>query len=304
MPETSLQQTEFCDKLVCMICEYASDTSLISHITKRHKMTMNEYRKSYPNSIVQRMSQRQREKMKSTWSSESRKEKLLANRSFPSEIKHWVRKGLTEHEAKTKVAEHQTKLALKQNNQQTKLKQSQNTTGDNNPMSLASIATRYNVSIENARSLTPAFGRSGAKHPLFGKHHTLETRMKIAANSSKKRVNRSKAEDEIAEKLRSLGISLSQNVGIKTFNVDILLDNKMIVEYYGDLWHCNPAKYCGEDYVRMLKMKASNRWELDRKRLEILVDAGYNVIVIWEKDWNENPQQQIKRVIDAANFIF
>ena len=51
--------------------------------------------------------------------------------------------------------------------------------GDNNPMSLQSIAKRKDCSLEEAHFLTPAIGRSGELHPMFGEHHSVESKIQM-----------------------------------------------------------------------------------------------------------------------------
>jgi len=58
--------------------------------------------------------------------------------------------------------------------------------GKNNPMSISNIASRYNVCEDVARKYTPCYGRSGRKHPMYGKHHTLESKKKIAKRVKEK----------------------------------------------------------------------------------------------------------------------
>lgn len=56
--------------------------------------------------------------------------------------------------------------------------------GDKNSQSLKSISERFNCSIEDARKLTTCFGRTGEKHPMYGKHHTVESKIKMMNNLS------------------------------------------------------------------------------------------------------------------------
>jgi len=61
---------------------------------------------------------------------------------------------------------------------------SEQRTGEKNSQSLKSIADRFNCSIEDARKLTTCFGRTGEKHPMYGKHHTVESKIKMMNNLS------------------------------------------------------------------------------------------------------------------------
>lgn len=60
-------------------------------------------------------------------------------------------------------------------------------------------------------------------------------------------------------------------------------DFGVIVEFFGDYWHCNPKFYDSKYYHKILKVTASEKWEFDKKRIdEILELTGYSVLVIWE----------------------
>jgi len=63
---------------------------------------------------------------------------------------------------------------------------SENKSGDKNNMSLKTIADRYNVSLEEASNLTPAKGRVGKLHPMFGKHHAIESKIKMMETFEKR----------------------------------------------------------------------------------------------------------------------
>jgi len=293
-------------KLECKICGFASDYSIISHITKRHKMTTSEYRTQYPDEKLQIMKDEQRKKLsdigKQRLEDPDALQRFKEWRSYPSEIKHWTRKGYTSEEAVEKVALFQKSQAEKGDNDATREKYSLRSKGTNNPMSLESISKRHNVSKEEARLLTPCFGRVKEKHPMFGKQHTPSSLEKIAKNTPKTQKNRAKAEDEIANQVAQLGYSVRQNVGIGRYNVDLVIDDiKLVIEYFGDLWHCNPARFEKNDYNKRIKLYTYERWDRDNTKLVNLANAGYDVLVIWEADWNASPQLQIKRVQDAAD---
>lgn len=291
-------------KIECFLCDFKSMSSIISHITHRHKMTLSEYRLKFPGAIVQRMCDSQREKMDRTWKSEDRIQKLLTNRSYPSEIKHWTRQGFDDEEAKKLVTEYQKDLSSRQNKTATKSRQVQRSTGHNNPMSLRSIAKRNSVEEEAARSLTPCFGRIGEKHPMFGKQHTQETLEKISKNAPRHFFAKSSAEKELYENLTSLGYNVSRNLGVSRYNCDIVFSSiPLIVEYFGDYWHCNPGKWNACQFNSRIKMTAEERWRLDRRKIEDLESLGYKVMVIWENDWKKNSQCAIKEIVDAANSI-
>jgi len=84
----------------------------------------------------------------------------------------------------------------------------------------------------------------------------------------------------------------------KQYVYDIVVDKK-IIEYNGDFWHCNPKMYT-EDYINpRTKIKASDKWTSDIKKIEYAQTQGYVVMVVWESDFKENKEEVLK---NAYNF--
>lgn len=73
------------------------------------------------------------------------------------------------------------------------------------------------------------------------------------------------------------------------FFVDFLLyDKNIIIECYGDYWHCNPLFYDADYFHKGLGSTAEQKWKKDQLRKEKLEQAGYKVIVFWEHDIKTN----------------
>ena len=81
----------------------------------------------------------------------------------------------------------------------------------------------------------------------------------------------------------------------RTIFPDILVDNK-IIECYGDYWHCNPNKYGKDYYHSRLKKTASEIWDYDEKRKNLLENNGYNVLIIWEHEYKNNTDEMYKKI--------
>jgi G:T-mismatch repair DNA endonuclease (very short patch repair protein) len=82
---------------------------------------------------------------------------------------------------------------------------------------------------------------------------------------------------------------------------DIVINDKFIIECMGDYWHCNPF-YCDAGYLnKRMNKTASEIWKKDEKRKCILESLGYNVVNIWEKDWNENKEKCINKIRSIVN---
>ena len=69
-----------------------------------------------------------------------------------------------------------------------------------------------------------------------------------------------------------------------------------VIEFYGDYWHANPEIYKKDDLIKMnnKKMIASDKWILDKKRIDALKELGYDVKIIWERDYLKNKEQIIQ----------
>ena len=83
---------------------------------------------------------------------------------------------------------------------------------------------------------------------------------------------------------------------IEGYRVDEVNEEKrIIIEFNGDYWHCNPDRYSADFVVWSGKTPytAAERWERDRQRKAKLESAGYRVIYIWESDTFEEMSDKI-----------
>jgi len=296
--------------LKCQICEFTSACSLISHICKIHSITMQDYRTKFPNCTVQQsppsVRENSRRLAKKRLEDPEKLAEFIKNRSFPSEIKHWTKKGFSEEDAVKKVAEFQRTQSLKGNNEVTHEKRSKKSTGALNPMSLQSIAQRFGVSIQEARELTPCFGRSGDKHPMFGKHHTIESLAKIAnAPHLTHPSQRSIPEIEIAEFISSFNSTAQFNVGSSRWNIDVKDDlTKTVVEHFGCMWHAHHCmKWLPTDNHPIYGCLVEKILDRNQRKLQYLTTLGYHVVIVWECEWHSNKELQQERIKNAFNRI-
>ncbi len=63
-------------------------------------------------------------------------------------------------------------------------------------------------------------------------------------------------------------------------------DNNTIYEYHGDYWHGNPKRYDPNLMNTACKRTMKTLYDRTIKREQKIKDLGYNLIVIWESDWN------------------
>jgi very-short-patch-repair endonuclease len=78
-------------------------------------------------------------------------------------------------------------------------------------------------------------------------------------------------------------------------------DNKKIIEFNGDFWHCNPDIYTHDYLHPVKKVIASEIWKHDKIKTEVANYFGYQVLTIWEKDYKDNPDQVIQKCIEFLN---
>lgn len=82
----------------------------------------------------------------------------------------------------------------------------------------------------------------------------------------------------------------------KTLNV--------VIEFYGDYWHKNPAMYKSSDIIidpfdKVTRYTVQEIWDKDEKRKNNIVKLLNCIfIIIWEKDVIENKHETINKIID------
>jgi len=65
-------------------------------------------------------------------------------------------------------------------------------------------------------------------------------------------------------------------------------ERNLIVEFFGDYWHCNPKKYDSTYWHKYIHQTASEIWERDEARKEKLKELGFEVEIVWESDFPNN----------------
>ena len=82
----------------------------------------------------------------------------------------------------------------------------------------------------------------------------------------------------------------------KSYKYDLTnIKSKRIIEFNGDFWHMNPNKY-DPDYLNpVIKIKAKEKWNLDRIKINTANKHGYEIMVIWESDYLNDPNGIIEK---------
>lgn len=88
----------------------------------------------------------------------------------------------------------------------------------------------------------------------------------------------------------------------RVFKYDITLKEKRkIIEINGIFWHCKPGLYEPTYYHKIKKKTAKEIWEFDEYKIATANRFGYDVLVVWEDDYNKDPDGVIKKCVEFLN---
>jgi hypothetical protein len=82
------------------------------------------------------------------------------------------------------------------------------------------------------------------------------------------------------------------------------MGNKKIIEYNGR-WHFDPREYQPDQMVEHhdRKKKAHEVWDEEISILNQIRKAGYEILIIWQKDWKEDHENEVKKIIEFATNV-
>lgn len=173
----------------------------------------------------------------------------------PNQIAYWTMKGFSEDEAREKVAERQRTNTLE------KFIERYGEEGG-----YQRFADRQEAWFKAITSNQMFKGYSNVSHELF------EALSKHVSN--------------IKYGQSEMSVRVADTV-VKVDCIDI--EKRKIIEFFGDHWHANPNHFAPDDVVRMVNKTASEIWRKDETRNQKLKAAGFDVLVIWESDYRDNP---------------
>lgn len=130
-------------------------------------------------------------------------------------------------------------------------------------------------------------------------------------NWKNKTYNKSKGQVQVEEYIRNLfeekvyghkehyGIFLNKQeqelLNQKVIFPDILIKDKIIIEYFGDFWHANKNMFDDEHKKHpYIDLTIREIREKDNIKKQLLEDRGFQYFVIWETDWKNN-KEHIKK---------
>jgi G:T-mismatch repair DNA endonuclease (very short patch repair protein) len=110
----------------------------------------------------------------------------------------------------------------------------------------------------------------------------------------------------LKENFKNKKISLEKKITLskcKFVKADICFDNEnIIIEYYGDYWHCNPDKYDANYFHQRKKMYAKDIWKYDKIRKSQIEKLGYKLIIVWESKYKNQKEKTIQNIVKEIKF--
>ena len=113
---------------------------------------------------------------------------------------------------------------------------------------------------------------------------------------------RSKGNDALKKMMQEEGLYegfVSEQVFHGYIPDEINHELKIIVEYFGDAYHCNPRDYKDENqFVNLIHKTVGEQWTRDRKRLGVFYQNGYSVVIVWARDFRNSSRKELERIRD------
>lgn len=121
-----------------------------------------------------------------------------------------------------------------------------------------------------------------------------------------KSMNSSKLEKELFKDIDNIVSSAEHLKTVRDLNgrwlfPDILVEDHIIIEFYGDYWHANPRKYKADDIIHR-DVTAQQIWDKDKERINRLTSMGYHVEIVWEDEYKDDKQTVLNRLDILINW--
>jgi hypothetical protein len=137
-------------------------------------------------------------------------------------------------------------------------------------------------------------------------YKTMKIKVKIICDkhgifeqSPDSHINNKQGCPKCCSSISSLETKWLDSLGINIRNYYIIIDNqkikfdgydpetKTVYEFYGDYWHGNPNKFNHNDLNKKNKKTFGELYNDTMKREQLIKNAGYNLISIWEQDYEQ-----------------
>ena len=295
------------DYVVCKICGYVCSQLNNSHLMNSHGISVDEYRKMYPD--AQLMAQKHIDTYLAVYNNPSSHknrsdEDIKKNSPFCKEF--YEERGLTEDDRRNFINDVN---ANRDPNSFASTMRYYTSRGYTIEEALRIRKERYGFTMEKAiekygeeKGRELFLGRQAKWiESMYGDNKTCYTKSHVSEVS--KRFIKDVLEDEIDNEIYKHGKSEFQIKGdYHVYKYDLTnIETKRIIEFNGDLWHGNPLIYEATDKNKVNGVVYKDKWEYDRIKNETAEKEGYEVMIVWEFDYNNFKDKVIQ---EAKDFIF
>jgi G:T-mismatch repair DNA endonuclease (very short patch repair protein) len=132
---------------------------------------------------------------------------------------------------------------------------------------------------------------------FYGESTKTRRALKIEMFGSKSKASKygddTSIEKFVEDFLVSKNIEFKKQKAIRFINVDFFVPSKnLVIQVNGDYWHCNPKLYpTPKNNIQKKNI------EKDKIATKIIMDAGLNLLEIWESDIKEDPLRVQERIL-------
>lgn len=130
------------------------------------------------------------------------------------------------------------------------------------------------------------------------KHHGVSNAYALAKRKTIS-LGQRKLFEVITKLFPNVEVFIEKRITTKPHSIfaDILVpDQKIVIEYNGDFWHCNPKKYNSNYFHPKKQLLAEQIWENDKNRSEIITGLGYKLLIIWENEFKTNSSLVVEKI--------
>lgn len=241
----------------------------------------------------------QKVKEKQSNNAKKRSKQSYDNMTMPWMEEYWIKKGFSEKEALIKVKEKKSSMSINSLDIEKK-----------KDILEKRKKTYYDKSSDDLYKINKSRGRT--KTQLIEKYGQIYVD-ELSINRGKGRRNsffrryskisklffddlQSKYDNRLTYGEKEQWIRYNSNKG---FYVDCIINNK-IIEFNGDFYHANPEIYESTSEIVIAKNNiklAKDLWNKDEFKIKKLESLGYEILIIWEKEVNENRDEIINKCI-------
>lgn len=77
----------------------------------------------------------------------------------------------------------------------------------------------------------------------------------------------------------------------------VIVNTKKVIEFNGSIWHANPKYFQPESFMKNCNMLAKDVWLKDTIKNNKAIAKGFNILTIWESDYDCNKKDTIQKCI-------